>query len=205
MAISIRHPFVAQIDDRAKYLEDLTREYPSFLHRWESLEEKEFSKIADDNANGDDEVRQSIYNQLLTSLEDDEYRKNIFYQALLIMCFSYYESSISFLCKKIGAKDTIKSICRAKNITLSDKVQEKVNYINECIKPLRNNLCHNNFGTFRNFEVLTRLAQEKKGLYFDREILTITNSDFIIEVIDCMHNILKELCEQLGFKTKILR
>lgn len=95
MAFVVRHPITAQVDDRAKYLRYLIEEYPSLLNNWERRQEQEFARIAKEDSVGDSEIELSIYTSLLNAFDDDDARQDLFYQSLLIMCFSYYEICVS--------------------------------------------------------------------------------------------------------------
>lgn len=53
MAIALRNPITAKVDDRASFLRTLLEEYPRFLNEWENSTEEEFAQTAKDNADGD--------------------------------------------------------------------------------------------------------------------------------------------------------
>ena len=70
MAIALRHPIVAKVDDRANFLRRLLKEYPAFLNDWENKMEKEFAEIAKENSEGDREVEFTIYSSLCSAFND---------------------------------------------------------------------------------------------------------------------------------------
>ena len=202
MAFAVRHPIVAKIDDRARYLLDLLEEYPEFLENWEKTTESQFAEEARKIADGDKEIERSYFNSLISSLDDDEERKNYFYQAILIMGFSYYESCVTLLARDINTQDKIEAICNSKNIKLSNEAYAAVKHIQTDINNLRNNICHNSFGTFRKPSELKNTAREYKGIVFDGDTLGIYSSDIVTDAIRKMHMVLRELCEKLHYKSK---
>lgn len=204
MAIVLRHPIAAKIEDRASFLSSLLKEYPKFLNEWENNAEKEFAQIAKDNSDGDIEVESTIYSSLCSAFNDNADKMNMFYQSVFLMCYSYYESCVAQLSRNANAKESIFAICKSKSISLSDESLEAINYLQNDINDLRNNICHNNLGTFRKTDTLKRLSELNIGFEYNDHTLTFTDSKLIIDVLDKMHMVLHELCEKLGYKTKFI-
>ena len=204
MAIALRHPIAAKIEDRASFLSSLLKEYPKFLNEWENNAEKEFAQIAKDNSDGDIEVESTIYSSLCSAFNDNADKMNMFYQSVFLMCYSYYESCVAQLSRNANAKESIFAICKSKSISLSDESLEAINYLQNDINDLRNNICHNNFGTYRKIDSLKRLSELNVGFDFDGNTLFFTNPKLIIDALDKMHAVLNELCDKLGYKTVIV-
>ncbi len=204
MAIVLRHPIAAKIEDRASFLSSLLKEYPKFLNEWENNAEKEFAQIAKDHSDGDMEVESTIYSSLCSAFNDNADKMNMFYQSVFLMCYSYYESCVAQLSRNANAKESIFAICKSKSISLSEESLEAINYLQNDINDLRNNICHNNFGTFRKTDTLKRLSELNIGFEYNDHTLTFTDSKLIIDVLDKMHMVLHELCEKLGYKTKFI-
>lgn len=57
MAVALRHPIAAKVDDRANFLRILLNEYPTFLTDWENKTTTEFSKIAKEESGGDKKLK----------------------------------------------------------------------------------------------------------------------------------------------------
>ena len=95
MAIALRHPIAAKVNDRASFLRYLLTAFPFFLAEWENKAEKEFLQIAKDNSDGDIEVESTIYSSLCSAFNDNADRMNMFYQSAFLMCYSYYESCVA--------------------------------------------------------------------------------------------------------------
>ena len=204
MAIALRHPIAATVNDRASFLRYLLTAFPKFLAEWENKAEKEFLQIAKDNSDGDIEVESTIYSSLCSTFNDNADRMNMFYQSAFLMCYSYYESCVAQLSKNTKTKEDIQAICKSKNISLSEESLNAIDYLQNDINDLRNNICHNNFGTYRKIDSLKRLSELNVGFYYDGNTLFFTNPKLIIDALDKMHAVLNELCDKLGYKTVIV-
>lgn len=204
MAIAIRHPIIAKVDDQASFLKTLLDEYPTFLNEWENKLEKDFKQISQDNSDGDRDAESTIYNSLCSAFKDNGGRINMFYQSVFLMCYSYYESCVAQLSKSANVKETIHAICKSKRISLSEESLKAIDYLQNDINDLRNNICHNNFGTYRKTNSLKRLSELNMGFDYDDNTLIFRDSKLICETLDKMHAILHELCEKLGYTTKLI-
>lgn len=205
MAIALKNPIMARVDDRASFLRHLLEEYPMFLNSWEIKQRDKFAKMADNIAGEDNDVKNSVYSSFLTAFDDDESRKDMFYQSIFLMCYSYYESCIAQLSQVANASEHIKAICNTKNIVLSAKSQEAIAYIQGDMNEVRNDICHNNFGTYKRASILRKVSEQKLGLDFSDNVLSFTNPQIIFDILDKMHGVLHELCEKLGYKTRIIK
>lgn len=209
MTIAFRHPITAQVDDRANFLRRLLKEYPTYLKDWEDNTEKEFAQIANETSCGDKEIENDIFSSLCTTFNNDDYKMNMFYQAIFLMCYSYYESCIFKLNKeankKANKKDIIYDICKSQNIILSNDTIQAIDFMQHYINALRNDICHNNFGTFRNEPILEELTKKDIGVNYNTKSceLVISDPKFIEDTLDKMHMVLHELCEKMGYKTKM--
>lgn len=199
MAIALRHPMMVKVDDQASFLNTLLDEYPKFLNEWENKTEKEFEQIAKDNSNGEIDIESTIYNSLCSAFKDNGERINMFYQSVFLMCYSYYESCVAQLSKSANVKETIHAICKSKRISLSEESLKTIDDLQNDINDLRNNICHNNFGTYRKTNSLKRLSELNLGFDYDGNTLIFTDSKLIIDTF-----VLHELCEKLGYTTKLI-
>lgn len=184
MAIALRHPITARIDDQASFLRTLLDEYPKFLKDWEDKSEKEFRQIAKDNSDEDRAVESTIYSSLCTAFDNDADKENLFYQSVFLMCYSYYESCIALLSKNAKSKEIINAICKSQNITLSEDALNAIEYLQSDMNTLRNNLCHNNFGTIRKADVMKKLSEQNTGLNYDNNVLSFTGTAIIIDALE---------------------
>ena len=129
---------------------------------------------------------------------------NIFYLSVFLMCYSYYESCVTLLSKNMNTKVTIKAICESKKISLSEDSLIAMDYLQNDMKNLRNNICHNYFGTYCKASVLKRLSEQNVDFDYDENILLFTDSKFILDALDRMHMVLSELCIKLNYKTMFI-
>lgn len=204
MAIAIRQPIMANVDDRAQFIKCLLTEYPYFLKSYQEKQSKNFAEIAKENAEGDEDIERDIYNSFKHVFDDDGDKTNLFYQSVFVMCFSYYESCIAYLSKEANSKEHIKAICSSKNINLSKEVLTAIDDIQNEMNVLRNNICHNNMGTLRKKDILKKISEEYSGVFFDGDTIMMTDSKIIKDTLDKMHMVLHELCGKLGYKTKYI-
>lgn len=202
MAVSLRDPIKAKIDDRVSFIKYLLQEYPSLLDKWEKDTQKEMETYADECAGGDEDIRLSILSNYMKAFDGNENRKDMFYQAILVMAFSYYESAVTLLSQHANSKEHIKAICASKNITLSAETQRHIDYLQEDINALRNNIAHNNFGTYRKIDTLNKLAEKWDGVHYSDDTITLTDSAIIEDALEKMHHVLSELCDKLGYRNR---
>ena len=87
---------------------------------------------------------------------------------------------------------------------MSEESLKAIDYLQHDLNDLRNNICHNNFGTYRKIDSLKRLSELNVGFDYDGNTLFFTNPKFIIDALDKMHAVLNELCDKLGYKTVIV-
>ncbi len=206
MAISIRHPIRAKIDDRASFLHYLLHEYPNFLADWEKEEEVRIREQAKECADGDKDIENSEYIQGLRKFDTNECRLNLFYQAVFIMTFSCYESAISAICKKEKIKEcSIKRVYEEKVLAMSDEMLNNLKYIS-LIKNLRNFIVHNNmqFPSEEKEKKLKEIDEKWDSIHYEGNDVTITDSCFVNDAIDKIHQVLSELCSVLNYKNYII-
>ena len=200
MAISVRHPIKAKIDDSYHFIKDLLSEHLAFLNKWELSTRKEFESYA--KAEEDPEIRYTISSQYSTVFDDADYRKNLLLQAILIISYSYFESCLDLILKDLGnsiSRDKIQTIYRQRGIVMSEEETTAIEFMEE-IRELRNDICHNNEGTYRRPELLKKLSKEWDGVNFDG-MLTISKPDIVLEVLDKSYFLLSHTCEILDYKT----
>lgn len=201
MICTIRNEILAKIEDRASFLEYLIKEYPSLLEEWTEKTNKEFEKEAVEESDGDYEIYSSIYNSFLSAFDDIENREDMFYKAMLLMTYSYFESTVAFLGKKIHIGDLIDAICKSHNFILSDEAIEAKEDINSNIHVLRNQIAHNIMEP-RQIINLERISKNWPEIHIFNDEIKIVGSDFILNSLKKEVLVLKELCQKLGYKHK---
>ena len=203
MAFSIRDPLLAKIKDKASIIAQLILSYPKLLEEWEIEQENKFRNEAKEIAEGDNEIESSIYRQLISTFDDDEDLRDVFYQSMLLMSVSYYESMVNLLSKEAKTKDLILAICAKRNITLSPEVLSDIEYIDDEVMALRNNICHNNSGTPRKTDLINRIANSSEEISFTNDVISITGPNYILDVLKKEVGILTEIAKKLGHKNKL--
>lgn len=200
MAFTIRDKILSQVEDRASFLEHLIEDYPRLLKEWTEKTDKSFKDAAEEYAEGDWEVYQTTYSSFLSAFYENEFLEDMFYKAMLLMVYSYYEGAIEFLARKTKTDDLIEIICKANNIELSDEAKNAKEHIKSNIRHLRNHLAHNNLMSSKQSESITKISKEWPEIYFTDDDIAITGAEFILDSLKKEKLVLKELCEKLGYK-----
>lgn len=206
MAFSVRDPILAIVDDRASYLEYLIQEYPHILKQWEKKVDCEFEKEAELCSDGDIEVRESMLLQLRRAFDDSEARKNIFYKAILLMVYSYYDGLVSHLTKGTSSREKVKAFCRSKNIKLSDEAKMAIQSIDNETRVLRNQIAHNNVNKPKRIIDIMGICAKWNGLTYceDSDGFVFTEPDFIIDSLRNELLVLRELCYRTGHRNRTI-
>lgn len=97
MVFTLRDKVLAQIEDRAAFLEHLIEEYPRLLREWTERTDESFRKLAEESAKGDQDIYQDIYSSWFSAFDENDFREDMFYKSMLLMVYSYYEGAIEFL------------------------------------------------------------------------------------------------------------
>jgi hypothetical protein len=182
--------------------------YPAIISDYNKQVEKEAKKTAMDNADGDNEVYMSIYNSEIARYNTNDIDV-IFNQSMLIMVYAYYESLLFRIAKEngLGRKKARPSVIACKyNSTLKNEYLKISDYIYYTIRPLRNELCHNNNGTlFSNCEKEEKMRikelEELKYICITDGDIYIRDKDFVKDVLAKEHKLLLELANICGYKT----
>lgn len=202
MVFTIRDNVLAQIEDRAAFLEHLIEEYPRLLKEWTDKTDKTFQKDAEEIADGDWEIYSSTYHSWLSAFDENEYREDMFYKSMVLMVYSYYEGAIEYLIRKTNSDDQVEVLCRANNIELSKGAQQAKEYLKSNIRQLRNHIAHNNLMSTKQEKHIKRISKKWPEISFTDDDISITGSEFILDSLRKEKLVLKELCDKLGYKHK---
>ena len=200
MICTSKNLFLAQVEDRAAFLRDLIEEYPRLLSEWTERTDMSFKEVAEEYAEGDSEVYHDTYRSFLSAFDENEYREDMFYKAMLIIVYSYYDGVIEYLGGKTKSDDQIEQICKDNNIELSEEAKEAKERLKMDIRNLRNHLVHNNLMSSKQSEHIKRISKKWPEIQFSDDDVMITGSDFIIDSLNKEELVLKELCDKLGYK-----
>ena len=199
------------INSQYGFLSSMLDRFPSLLNDWIMKQEEEVEQLAKEYAEGDEEVYMDTYNSEISRVDPCYDEELLFNQAMLIMVYSYFESSILRLAKEKGINTPRPSVIATKlGATLDDDQLKISNYLFKTIAPLRNQLCHNNQGTL--FERSTNKREEqienigklveKKFIAIEEGRIVFVDRSFIKKVLDGEHKLLLKLVEICGFKTR---
>lgn len=200
MICTSKNLILAQVEDRAAFLRDLIEEYPRLLSEWTERTDMSFKEVAEEYAEGDSEVYHDTYRSFLSAFDEKEYREDMFYKAMLIIVYSYYDGVIEYLGGKTKSDDQIEQICKDNNIELSEEAKEAKERLKMDIRNLRNHLVHNNLMSSKQSEHIKRISKKWPEIQFSDDDVMITGSDFIIDSLNKEELVLKELCDKLGYK-----
>ncbi len=204
---TIQHPILRLINNRFLIISSMIERYPAIISDYNKQVEKEAKKTAMDNADGDNEVYMSIYNSEIARYDTNDIDV-IFNQSMLIMVYAYYESLLFRIAKEngLGINDARpSSIARKYNITLNSEYLEISGYIYKTIRPLRNELCHNNSGTlFSNCKEDEKMRikelEKLKHICISDDDIYIIDTYFVKDVLNKEYKLLLELANICGYK-----
>lgn len=200
--ITIRDRIKQRIDDQFQYLEMMIERFPILLENYKKEQESEFKIIASEVADGDKEIEYSVHSELSKALDSLPLENEMFNSAMLLIIYSYYESVINLLAKDIGTKQQIDAICQTKKITISDEIQKEIDFLDDNVRYLRNQIAHNNNGTFRKEAKLLNIISSFDDLCLNDDIICIKNKRFLLNILQREYNVLSFLSKELGLKTK---
>ncbi len=204
MPFAIRDSLLITIQDRKFFIERMLFDYPSYIRRCEIERKALFTKESAEIACDDAEIYDSTYNQFATLADCDEDLKNVFYQSMLLMVYSYYESILTKMSAGATPKTILRDICIPNNITLSASSMKDIIFISDEVSLIRNNICHNNAGTPRNSEKVRIITNKYNGILFEDGEIRLTDETFVSSILEKSYSVLLELAEGLGSKTRIV-
>ena len=109
--IAIQHPVNSQIF-QYYYLKSLIESYRYYVEEWLNKTLKDITDNAIASSEGDKEIEASIYSQDSNAVYDKTDSEDVlFYKAMLIMVYSYYEGIINKMAEDAGVKERPSSIC----------------------------------------------------------------------------------------------
>lgn len=208
--IAIPHPIRRMIEDQHVFLSYMLDDYPRLLDEWITKQEKEVEDIAKSVAEGDDEVYYSVYSNEIQRIEHCSYEEELFNQAMLIMVYSYYESTLFRLAKEKDVDSPRPSkIAEKIGANVDNELLQISNFLYNTVRPLRNELCHNNSGTL--FEESSQEEQanirnltQNNVISIDNERITIIDRGFIKQTLDDEYKLLLKLADICGYKTSFI-
>lgn len=204
---AIRHYLTAILQDRKGYIESMINDFSLMKKQWEEKIEKNITDYAVECAENDYDEKYSIKSQLLNAYEANRGFDNIFYQSMLAIVYSYYDSFIERLYKennitlKKKEENKLLYFCKKMKISLSKEATIYEKYINRYVRSLRNDIIHNNTGTLRNKSNNSKIMNDFPEISTDNDIISIYGSNFIIDALEKEYFVLYEVSQKLDYKT----
>lgn len=202
-----------KIECQEKALRDLIREYQTILCKnknetesWKDAKLKAInSQACDECIEVIKKAEESIFSEYTFRMEEISEMENIFFHAMFIMTYSYFESLVSAMCKhlslnlKSNVYDKTKAILSKTRKPFIKEVEEKYNYVTGDLRLIRNLLVHNYNGTPCNDQLIAAQKESDRGIGFSM----LQSDTFVIEkryiehVLDCEYDVLKALASTL--------
>ena len=206
---AIQHPIRRLIDSQYEFFKSMVDRFPQLLNEWVETQLREVEKQAKDYAQGDYDVFINTYHSEIARIESCDDEELLFNQAMLIMVYSFYESMLNRIVKEISngeIKSTPSAIAIKYNVELDTSDNDISSFLFHVIRPIRNQLCHNNSGTIfaRDDKEadLERIEELKKQehIRIEDDIIYIMDRLFIHDVLDKEYKLLIKLADICGFK-----
>lgn len=210
MSFAARDYKRAYIEDKGSFIRSMLNFYPFLYKRWRTKEEKNADEEANFVSQGDEDVRLSVKQELMSRHDYFEEFANIFYQSILLIAYGYFEESLSRLNdgkearqKKDESKITalLKAICKCCECTISTTAQEAFDFIDNDVRPLRNYICHAEAEAKpEHIAEVRALANKYNGVKIDEKTLLMPSPVFVEKFLNSAGIVLKELCDVCGHK-----
>lgn len=192
-----RHWVRSTIEDKYQFLRSLIDFFNCPLRQCECEVIDGAQRLAKEIANGDEEIERSEMDKLLDSFYNSQDNRNLFYQSMLIMGYSYYESSLGLIEQELGKQ------CQSiNNYNInSTNIQTNKKWIKSDVRLMRNFLVHNNSvkPTKGQDEAIKRLRSKYPGIHYDSNGITITSDDCVVDFLNTEYEVLRYLCMLVGF------
>lgn len=206
---AIRHEMKIKIDDQKQFLDFMLATYPGMVEQWENSMVEKFKQEAKEAAAGDSDIEHDYFSQCCRCLDDMGMCIPLFYNTMLVMAYSYYESMLGrildykYKTKSKGAKNILDCIFKLSSIDLSQARQGDVVFMYDTVRVLRNQICHNNNGTPTEDDELKKIAQANEGVEYNGGEVYV-NESVARKALEAAYGVLSELAEKLGYKTKFV-
>ena len=192
-----RHWVRAIIEDRYQFLRFLIDFFDAQADKYEKNTTKQISILAKEIADSDEEIEIEEKYKLLASFANSQDNRNLFYQSMLIMGYSYYETSLSLIKKELKISKRNLTKC----LKPSTDIQSRQSWIENDVKKLRNFLVHNNSIAPKNGqeEAIKRLKSIYSDIVYNGSEVFITDTNCVKEILQKEYEVLRDICIQVGF------
>ena len=214
MPFTILHPIKSRIYNQSGLLEFLISDFSDMQYLWEKKVHMDLRQEAKAIATGDEEIEMSVTSQMLNSFGNNREYEGCFYNAMLVLVFSYYEDLICTIYDEVFPGSPIRNIprlsdiCQQKSISLSDKAKEDAEFVCTKVRLLRNYITHNKWGKPNNsaddIKSIKDLSQQYQDIACDDSTLCLRGCNFLLDALGKERSILLELSEKLGFTSHMV-
>lgn len=207
---SIQHPIRRMIYSQYQFLKSMIDTFPQLLNEWVETQRQEVDSLSKVCAQGDYDVYRTIYNSEISRIDNCVDEELLFNQAMLIMVYSFYESFLNRISKEINldVSNAMPSKIACKNeVVLDDYYKDISSFLFHVIRPIRNQLCHNNSGTLFSREdketdiVKIKDLHRHNHIQIEDGVIYIVDKSFIHDILDQEFKLLVKLSDICGFKT----
>lgn len=211
MPFKLLHPIKSKIYNQYQLIESLISDFPDMQRLWHRKMEAIFRHEASEISEGDKEIQISEFLQM-SRLFEEQRDYNYFYNAMLILVFSYYEDlMISIHNNEFpnSLTDTIpmmSDFCNKKGITLSSDSKNNVDFIYNKVRLLRNYIAHSKWGRQKNspsdIATIKSLEADYPDIHLDDNSIFLSGNTFLLAALKKEKAVLLELSEKLGYTNK---
>lgn len=192
-----RHYIRAIIEDRYQFICLLIDFFDTQVEKYEKNVTKQIGLLAKEIAEGDEKIEIEEKYKLLASFANSQDNRNLFYQSMFIMGYSYYESSLSIIEKELK----ISGLNLTKCLEPLTDIQNKRSWIEGDVKKLRNFITHNNSVAPKNGQdkAIKRLKSIYPEIVYDGSEVFVTKANCVKEILQKEYEVLKDICIEVGF------
>lgn len=209
---TVMHPIRFKILNQSELIEFLISDFRHMQRLWNKKMGMTFRREAHEIAEGDSMIETSEYLQMLRQFDENREYEVSFYNAMLILVYSYYEDlmivihNTEFPEKLTDTAPRMSELCKNKGITLSNESKDNVDFIFNNVRLLRNYITHNKWGRYDNkpdeVEALKNLVVKYPEISYDESSIHISDTSFLLDGLRKEKSVLLELADKLGYNNK---
>ncbi len=212
MPFTILHPIKSKIYNQCQLIKSLISDFPNMQSLWHKKMSLIFRREANEISEGDKEIKASEFLQMSHFYDDQRDYEGCFYNAMLILVFSYYEDlmicihNYEFPNCQTDKMPKMSEFCAKKGIELSSKAKESVEFIYNKVRLLRNYMAHSKWGRQDNSSsevaTLKSLEVEYSDIHIDSTSIYLLGNTFLLDALTKERDVLLELSDKLGYTNK---
>ena len=212
MPFTLLHPIRSKIYNQYQMIEFLISDFPYMQSLWHKKMTLSFRRESSEISEGDKEIMKSEFLQMASSYEGQRDYDGYFYNAMLVLVFSYYEDLIisihnsEFPNSQTDKIPKMSDFCAKKGIKLSSESMDSVEFIINKVRLLRNYITHSKWGRHDNISseiaTLKSLEEEYTDIYMDSSSIYLLGNTFLLKALIKERDVLLELSDKLGYTNR---